>query len=397
MPKDTAARQSEDLSNGQNRSSSSGAGDSSFENVAKVTALTLSQTPSAFYEELSRDLKERPADVLTRAAGGAAIGAVGTVLLKFPKVATAVTLVGLGWQGYEAVDSFSSFAHKASGASTDAERSKLAHVSSQNLGRSLTNFTEAAPGMVIGGWGASKAFGAPPVYGRIGRAVEDKIIMPVKDRVAFIGPGTERLPASILKGEGKIDMLEVSRILGEKHAWKGIETGRTLDLNSLKLSRPVAGNETHIPWLPGSSKSGKVPFHTHGPESTIGTRPSIDDILATNGLGIIKRGDQVAFYVGHGDELALMQNAGKAELFKPGMRTVIVDHAEKTAQRLTGRYDKAQGWFFDQAQVLDYGSTLKALKSLDISKPWGSLEAIGGQQSLSQSIQKSVAARLTGG
>ncbi len=391
MPKDTA-KQSED----QNGSAAQ-SGDSSFENVAKVTALTLSQTPSAFYDELSRDLKERPAEVLTRAAGGAAIGAVGTVLLKFPKVATAVTFAGLAWQGYEAFDTFSSFASKASGASTESERHQLAQVSSHNLGRSLTNFTEAAPGMVLGGWGASKVFGAPPVYGRIGRAVEDKVIMPVKDRVAFIGPGTERLPASILKSEGRIDILEVSRILGEKHAWKGVETGRTLDLNSLKLSRPVSGNETHIPWLPGSNKSGKVPFHIHGPESTIGARPSIDDIMATKGLGIIKRGDQVAFYVGHGDELALMQNAGKAELFKPGMRTVIVDHAEKTAQRLTGRYDRVQGWFFDQAQPLDYGSALKALKTLDVAKPWGSLEAISGQQSLSKAIQNSATAKLAGG
>ncbi len=395
MPKDTT-RQSEDVASGQNLSAAS-SGDNSFENVAKVTALTLAQTPSAFYDELSRDIKERPAEALTRVAGGAAIGAVGTVLLKFPKVATAVTFAGLAWQGYEAVDTFSSFAKKASGASTESERSKLAQASSHNLGRSLTNFTEAAPGMVLGGWGASKAFGAPPVYGRIGRAVEDKIIMPVKDRVAFIGPGTERLPASILKGEGKIDMLEVSRILGEKHSWKGIETGRTLDLNSLKLSRPVAGNETHIPWLPGSNKSGKVPFHIHGPEATVGTRPSIYDIMATKGLGIIKRGDQVAFYIGHSDELALMQNAGKAELFKPGMRTVIVDHAEKTAQRLTGRYDKVQGWFFDQSQPLDYGSALKTLKSLDVAKPWSSLEAISGQQSLSQTIQQSVTAKLAGG
>jgi hypothetical protein len=366
MPLDTPARKPE-------------VENSAIENVASVTARTLSQTPGAFYDELASDLKNRPADVLTRVAGGVGIGVVGTVLLKSPKVAAAVSVIGLGYTGIEAATSLSGFVAKAADANTESERSQLANLSSKNLGRSLTNFTEAAPGMMIGGYAASKAFGAPPLYGRIGQAAEEKILMPIKDRAAFIGPGTERLPAALINGEKQADLLEISRILGGKHPWKGVETGRTLDLNTLKLSRQVTGNENTISWLPASTKADKIPFHIHGPNAGVGARPSLDDIMATRNLGIVKQGDQVAFYVGHLDELSMMQKAGKAELLQPGMRTVVVDHANQTASRLTGRYDRTQGWLFNEPKTLDYQSTLKALKAVDLRNPWSTLEGIGAK------------------
>lgn len=361
-----------------------GTADGSFDNFAKVTASTLSQTPSAFYDEISRDL-HHPAELLAHVASGVAVGAVGTVLLKCKPVAVAAATLGLAWQGYEAYNSFSTFAGKASHATTEQAREQLAQASSHNLGRSLATFTEATPGMVVGGWAASRAFGAPPLYTGI------------RDKAAFIGPGTERLPASIISSEGKFDALEVSRIFGEKHSWQGVETGRSLDLQTLKLSRPVSGTETSMKWIPGTTKPSTVPFHIHGPNSEIGIRPSITDIQSTRNLGIIKRGDQFAFYVGHGDELELMQQAGKVDLFKPGMRTVVVDHAQKTAQRLTGRYDKAAGWFFDDVEKLDYGATLKALKTMDIAKPWSTLSSIGGTKlSAGQSAEQSLASVIAG-
>lgn len=49
--------------------------------------------------------------------------------------------------------------------------------------------------MALGGYAASRAH-APLIYNRIGNAVEDKLVMPVKDRLAFAGPGAERVPAS---------------------------------------------------------------------------------------------------------------------------------------------------------------------------------------------------------
>ncbi|CAN5573984.1 hypothetical protein BH11CYA1_BH11CYA1_20820 [soil metagenome] len=354
-------------------------GNSSFENVAKVTARTLSQTPSAFYDEISRDISQRPADALTRVAGGAAIGAVGTVLLKNQKVALVAAVAGLSWQGYEAVSSLSGFVSKAAVADNDAARERLAAVSSHNLGRSLTNFTESAPGMLLGGYGASRAFGAPPLYGRIGSAVEEKMIMPVRDRLAFVGPGSERLPASLLgkdlQGKATVDALELSRILGEKHPWKGVETGQTLDLASLKLSRSVVGKEETMSWLPGTTKPGKIPFHIHGPEARVGARPSLDDLLATRGLGIIKQGDQVAFYAGQFEQVNMMKTAGKLEFFQPSMRTVVVDHATQTARSLSGSFDRSLGWQMNETKHLDYQGALKALKALDLANPLKALEA----------------------
>ncbi len=355
-------------------------GSSSFENVAKVTARTLSQTPSAFYDEISRDIKEHPADALTRVAGGAAIGAVGTVLLKNQKVALVATVAGLGWQGYEAASSLTGFVKRAASADNDSARQRLADASAHNLGRSLTNFTEAAPGMALGGYAASRAFGAPPIYNRIGNAVEDKLVMPVKDRLAFVGPGAERVPVSLvtkdLQGKATVDVLELSRILGEKHPWQGVETGRTLDLNSLKLSRSVSGGEQTLPWLPASTKAGKIPFHIHGPEAGVGARPSLSDLLATKGLGIVKQGDQVAFYAGQFDQLSLMKSAGKLEFFQPNMRTVIVDHASQTARSLSGSHSPTLGWQMNETKHLDYQGTLKALKALDLSNPLKALEGI---------------------
>ena len=355
-------------------------GSSSFENVAKVTARTLSQTPSAFYDEISGDIQNHPSDLLTRVGGGAAIGAVGTVLLKNPKVALVAAVAGIGWQGYEAASSLTGFVKKAANADNDTSRQRLADTSAHNLGRSLTNFAEAAPGMVLGGYAVSRAFGAPPIYNRIGNAVEEKLIMPVKDRVAFIGPGSERLPLALVskdvQGKATVDVLELSRILGDKHPWKGIETGRTLDLNSLKLSRAVAGTEETLAWLPASTKAGKIPFHIHGPEAGVGARPSLSDLLATRGLGIVKQGDQVAFYAGQFEQLGLMKSAGKVEFFQPSMRTVVVDHASQSARSLTGSYDRALGWQMNETRHLDYQGTLKALKALDLRNPVKALEGI---------------------
>ncbi len=355
-------------------------GNSSLENVAKVTARTLSQTPSAFYDEISRDIKDHPAEVLTRVAGGAAIGAVGTVLLKNQKVALVAAVAGIGWQGYEAASSLTGFVKKAASADNDSARQHLADASAQNLGRSLTSFTDAAPGMVLGGYAVSRAFGAPPVYNRIGKAVEDKLIMPVKDRVAFIGPGSERLPLSVVgkdvQGKATVDVLELSRILGDKHQWKGVETGSTVDLASLKLSRSVAGTKDELKWLPGSTKADKIPFHIHGPEAGVGARPSLSDLLATRGLGIVKQGDQVAFYAGQFEQLTMMKNAGKIELFQPSMRSVVVDHASQSARSLTGSYDRVLGWQMNETRHLDYQGTLKALKALDLRNPLKALEGI---------------------
>lgn len=355
-------------------------GNSSLENVAKVTARTLSQTPSAFYDELSGDIRNHPADLLTRVAGGAAIGAVGTVLLKNQRVALVAAVAGIGWQGFEAASSLTGFVKKAASADTDAARQRLADTSAQNLGRSLTNFTEAAPGMALGGYAVSRAFGAPPVYNRIGKAVDDKLVMPVKDRVAFIGPGSERLPLSVVskdvQGKATVDVLELSRILGDKHPWKGVETGSTVDLTSLKLSRAVAGTRDELKWLPGSTKADKIPFHIHGPEAGVGARPSLSDLLATRGLGIVKQGDQVAFYAGQFEQLTMMKNAGKIELFQPSMRTVVVDHASQSARSLTGSYDRVLGWQMNETRHLDYQGTLKALKALDLRNPLKALEGI---------------------
>lgn len=364
MPLDTPARKQE-------------AESSAIENVASVTARTLSQTPKAFYDEISNDIVNRPADALARMGGGAAIGVIGTVLLKNPKVAAVATVVGVGYTAIEGGSTLLNFVSKASDAGSEQARAQLARESSHNLGRSLTNFTEAAPGMVIGGYMTSKAFGAPPLYRRAGQYAKDEVIMPVKDKLAFIGPGTERLPAALLNAEKQADVLEISRILGAKHPWKGVETGRTLDLNTLKLSRQVSGSESTMSWLPGSTKADKIPFHIHGPNSGVGARPSLDDILATRELGIIKHGDKTAFYVGQFDELSVLQKAGKADLLQPGMRTVVVDHANKTASRLTGRYDSVSGWQFDAPKTLDYQGTLKALKAVDMRNPWSTLESIG--------------------
>ncbi len=170
-------------------------------NLLDVSARTLGNTPKAFYDELCDDLSKRLPTVVTRVGEGVAIGAATTLLLKAPKVAPIVIGAGLLYTGYKALGSTLDFMGDAAKADTRAERSAVVDKSAHDLGGALSAMLESTPGMIAGGYGISKAYGAPPLYTRVGNAIEKNVLAPVKESYAFRGPGSIKLSSSLVNQE----------------------------------------------------------------------------------------------------------------------------------------------------------------------------------------------------
>lgn len=348
-------------------------------NVLDVSWRTASSTPSAFINELADDFSKRTSQVVAHFGEGVAIGAVGTVLLKVPKVAPAVAALGAIYMGYQAVTGGSDFINKASTADSDAQREALAQTSAHKFGGNLAAFVESAPGMALGGYGVSKAFGAPPLYSRIGNAVENSVLSPVRESYAFRGPGSIKFSSSLALQQGEFDALAASKVFAERHPWTGVETGSSLDLSNGRISRIVSGETNGIGNLPGATRDNVVPFHIHGPKAPSGAFPSNVDLAATKDLGILQQGQTTTFYVGEGRTYAALAQKGSAESFAPTMRAVTINHETGLAQRLTGQWHPSQGWLLEQPVTLDFGKTLQAISQMKSRSPWLSLSGIAAK------------------
>ncbi|MBU6455691.1 MAG: hypothetical protein KGS72_28230 [Cyanobacteria bacterium REEB67] len=348
-------------------------------NVADVSWRTVSGTPRAFYDEIAADLSQRPAQVVLRAAEGVVGGVVGTALLKNSKVAAVAGIGALVYTGYETAVGADHFLRSASRADTEAQRAALADRNARHLGAGLSTFVESAPGMLAGGYLGARTLGAPPLYTRVGDLLDKNLMAPARESLAFRGPGSLRLSSTFVKADGEFDAVASARLLAERHPWQGVETGATLDLDRMRLSRSVTGREDVIGSLPGVQRDNVVPFHTHGPEAPVGYRPSRLDLAATRDLGIVQQGARTTYYMGEARQYASLAQAGNAEHFAPLMRAVSVDHEKGLAERITGQWIAGRGWRMDPSEPLDFARTLEALGRVRPGSAWSTLTEIAAK------------------
>lgn len=325
---------------------------------------TAQAVPAATARHLLNDLASDKSHVAAQLATGTALGAGFTVAFKVaPRLgyAGAALLAAKGL--YDLGSGTEQFVSKANTAPDRKSQELLAQNTASKVGRTLADSTEALPGMVVGGFGATKVVGVPRLYAEAGSMIVD----PVKNRLAFMGPGVRSLPAHIDRG-ATMDTVSLSRILSSEHPWQGIETGRTVDLATMKLSRQVSGSETRLSHLPASEKLDTVTFHTHSPKR--GAYPGLDDIIGTTNIGIISSGPETVLYIGQRTELTQLMRAGKADSFEPQLRAVARNDIEGTARRLVGTWDSTlRGWRLQEQPSLDYTKTIEALQNLDKTAP----------------------------
>ena len=352
-------------------------------NIGDVASRTASAVPGAIYDELHADITQRPANFIAHLAEGAVVGGATTLLLKVPRVAA---LAGAGlmiYSAYEGLSSTSSFLSKAAGAQSVAARAGLAADTSHNLGTNLSAMIESAPAMVAGGAFTAMKVGAPPLYVRASDALANKLMSPLKaaigETVSFRGPGSMRFASTLAGESGKIDAVELGKLFAARHPWQGLETGSTLDLGRMRISRPVTGMADEIGALPGVSRDNTVPFHIHGPQSPIGYRPSNADILATRDLGILQQGSKTTFYMGEAREHAALAGAGNGQYFSPTMRAVTVDHQNQLAERHVAQWIPGKGFASLPSVALDYDQTLQALRTIKPTAAWKTLESIAAK------------------
>lgn len=346
--------------------------------AARVSGRAIAGAPRATIEHVIDDIQHKPVDVLARAGAAFAVGAIGTVMMKNPKMAAAFAAPFIGVELAKTTVATGTYINEAGRAKGQDAEDRMAQVGRDALGRSGANLIESTPGVIAGGVFASRFAGTPQIYTRIGDKISQNVLLPVKDRAAFIGPGSEKLASSLSVGESRLNVDALGRLLSSKHDYKGLEVGRTLDISSMRLSRTIKGTADDIGYLPASVKPDKIPFHVHGPDAPVGVRPSLSDLSATNNLGIIKQGDKMAFYVGNSNEYAAMARTGTSQHFSPELRSIIIDNKAREAVRLTGQFSPGQGLTSTSAQRLDFDKTIQTLSRLDMTQVWAEFKAIPG-------------------
>ncbi len=356
-------------------------------NMLRTTGATLSETPSKLYDEVAKDLQD-PKKMLTLAAVSTGVGYGTTALLaKYPKVG-GVAAAGLcGYQLYRYGSETINFLSEAGDASTDYQRRMLAERASYGLARESAMLIEGTPGALAGGYLATRTFGTPPLYKAIGRAADKAVGKPVSkastaakefvsEQWAFRGPGNMDIPPNIFHKEGTVNVLELSEMLAARHPWKGVETGRSVDLLKHRISKPITGDKTTFE-LGFRDKPGRILFHTHGPDRVSGARPGRFDLIATHDLGIIQRGGYTGFYVGQGREFNAALTAGTKESFAPKLQALFLDPKRETAFVLESVWQpKLSSWQPTTPKFVDYKEARSTLSNLNITKPWQAISKI---------------------
>lgn len=364
------------------------------ENAALVTGQTLAATPGKIWDEIRTDLSERPGKVMTVAGISTAAGfGVTSLLTKFPRAGTAGLALVLGYQGIQYGKEALGFLSEASNAGDEFSRKQLVDRGSSRLGNEGALFIESTPGLALGGSLASKMVGTPPLYSAIGRSVDNRVIQPVSGKIsetwAFHGPGRMKLPTGTLTDEGLVNVWKLEETLVPRHAWNGVETGRSIDLLRGRISRPITGTKSGIEFG-FKDKPGRLPFHTHEVADEI---PSLKDVLGTTDLGMIRSGNRTTFYVGQAREYNAAKLAGKLEEFVPRLQALTVDHSSQTARKLESIWTvkPAPGAKILPTELkpfggtyVDYNATKSSLSSLDITNAWSQI----GQLPVTKSVPK---------
>lgn len=182
---------------------------SGLENFTATSLKTLEKSSIAFADEVTDDLLNHPAKFLERSVYGAGIGFGATWALKRPQIAL-IAGSGLGiWQSVQGLSAFNEYAGKAVKADTEQARERISAEAGLRLGHSMAISVEMLPAMGFGAYQGSKLLGTPPLYQTAGAFAKRELIMPVKDRLAFMGPGTSRLSNDLARADGSVDALGV--------------------------------------------------------------------------------------------------------------------------------------------------------------------------------------------
>ena len=329
----------------------------------------LSRVPGKTMDQIAFDLEHNQGAVLQRMGSGAAIGLAGTALLRFaPRlgyVGGALLMAKQTYDGISGLAGFSRDADRLSSSNLNLVRQDFVEKKSSALASGTANLVEAAPGLIGGGYAATKLFGTPLVYSRSAAVVTEKIVDPIRNRAAFVGPGTEALPASLGRAD-KVDLLEMAKTISARpgHVYNGREAGSVVDLAGMRVSRSKYGTETGLAALPAPNKAETLTFHTH--PLARGAHPGPEDIAATSHLGLISSGSQYGLFLGERGQMLKLLKSGQTAEHSPTLRALLFDEKTGTATRLLGTWNKAdRHWVLTERSGLNYEKTIEALRNLD--------------------------------
>lgn len=327
----------------------------------------ISRVPGKAVDQIAYDLEHNQGAVLQKMAGGAAIGLTGTALLRFaPRLGYVGGALLMAKQTYDGISGLAGFSREADRLSgNNLERQDFVEKKSSTLAVGTANLVEAAPGLIGGGYAATKLFGTPLLYSRSAAVVTDKLVDPIRNRAAFVGPGTEALPASLGRAD-KVDLVEMAKTLSARpgHVYNGREAGSVVDLAGMRVSRSKYGTETGLAALPAPNKAETLTFHTH--PLARGAHPGPEDIAATSHLGLISSGSQYGLFLGERGQMLRLLKSGQAAEHSPTLRALLFDEKTSTATRLFGTWNKAdRHWVLTERSGLNYEKTIEALRNLD--------------------------------
>ncbi|MBZ0187458.1 MAG: hypothetical protein K8F91_14520, partial [Candidatus Obscuribacterales bacterium] len=332
----------------------------------------LQQTPGRLIDEVMNDLVNNPGEVATKALVSGIVGYQGLRLMsKAPKVGGVVAL-GLGaWQlGRYGLET-AGFIGEARHADTAIERGQLIERGSKAVAHEGALLVETMPGLLVGGKLALNKYGAPPLRTALAETRQTAF-----ELYAFRGPGSSRVPASVINKDGTVDLLQLSQGFARNNAWTGVETGQSVNLLNLRASRTVRGGAEKLE-LGFADKPGRVLLHTHAPTPKVGLHSSLQDRIATQGVGVIQSGQSTIVYMGQAaryrQAIAAGQKAGQVKL---PLQELHLNAATRTATL----FESVQGGAADATvsliskQPVNFTSAQQMLKRLDVTKAWPQLK-----------------------
>lgn len=331
-------------------------------NELNLAGAVVTDTPGKFVNALSDDWENHKGTLARRGVMSLGIGlGSGILMARSPALAK----VGLGALGIYQVGRFSMAARTsladAWNARSQTQLSLIACRATTALGHESALMVETLPGVIAGGAGGMA----------LGRRVRmlSQISGRVADRVAFLGPGVDRLPSHLLSQEGKLNAIELSEILASKHPWQGAEIGRSIDVRNLLAGRSTRGTAASVD-ISFSNRPGRLQFHTHSPHARldgrtlVNSKPSAMDLAETAEVGIIQSGQRTTLYMGATREVAAQQAAGEA--LAPTLRAIVLDSQNKVAVQLETVFNSATGTYKPTIpRPLHYGEALKTLRNWD--------------------------------
>lgn len=398
-----------------------------IKNEASVLGQVLSDAPGAIWDEVKNDWQHHRGKMLTKEGISLAVG-VGTGIALSRSSFLVKGVLGLlaGYQGYHLLSSTGAVIGRAWHADSERYQHALAREATVGLSKAGADLLETTPAFMLGGgvgmlaggrFGATRTMALtmrehvnnPLESGcermasavaqspkALGLAAAELVPGSLRERCAWVGPGTRQLPASLLSADGKINILETSKIMadlhqpmaenvpvGASHGWFGrtathSEQWASVRLTDLKVTRTYAGKSLELK-MPFPDREGRLMFHTHPPEGmsatypVAGARPSIADLKSTVDVGIIQSGPLTTIYQGAAREFAASE-LGRTP-FQPTLRALFLDRERQLAAELTTRWmPAAQAYQPSIIRPLDYSQATKILSNWD--RRWSSIAAI---------------------